>query len=208
MHHDLQHRSRLNIPGKNWNARLELPPAHPQRATSVKFCLLTARSKVLLLTDGWKTWPTWRVGPARRHRRVQRARRPTCLLRSSSSPPQQQPSSPTQHSPRRRSPHFLSAVAGLVGLNSPAGGGTTLVNLDGRPVAGRRALPHSASHYPRGQLWHLLCDGGANYRGRSNSRPRGRRIALLHSDGHYPRCLLYTSPSPRDGLLSRMPSSA
>ena len=28
--------------------------------------------------------------------------------------------------------------------------------------------------------------------------------ALLHSQG----CLLYTSPSPRDGLLSRMPSSA
>ena len=25
---------------------------------------------------------------------------------------------------------------------------------------------------------------------------------------HYHRCLLYTSPSPRDGLLSRMPSSA
>ena len=24
----------------------------------------------------------------------------------------------------------------------------------------------------------------------------------------YPDCLLYTSPSPRDGLLSRMPSSA
>ena len=27
-------------------------------------------------------------------------------------------------------------------------------------------------------------------------------------DGHYYSCLLYTSPSPRDGLLSRMPSSA
>ena len=26
--------------------------------------------------------------------------------------------------------------------------------------------------------------------------------------GHYRSCLLYTSPSPRDGLLSRMPSSA
>jgi hypothetical protein len=26
--------------------------------------------------------------------------------------------------------------------------------------------------------------------------------------GHYILCLLYTSPSPRDGLLSRMPSSA
>ena len=28
------------------------------------------------------------------------------------------------------------------------------------------------------------------------------------SAGHAPDCLLYTSPSPRDGLLSRMPSSA
>ena len=27
-------------------------------------------------------------------------------------------------------------------------------------------------------------------------------------DVHVVRCLLYTSPSPRDGLLSRMPSSA
>ena len=26
--------------------------------------------------------------------------------------------------------------------------------------------------------------------------------------GHFKNCLLYTSPSPRDGLLSRMPSSA
>ena len=26
--------------------------------------------------------------------------------------------------------------------------------------------------------------------------------------GHANNCLLYTSPSPRDGLLSRMPSSA
>ena len=26
--------------------------------------------------------------------------------------------------------------------------------------------------------------------------------------GQYSGCLLYTSPSPRDGLLSRMPSSA
>ena len=32
---------------------------------------------------------------------------------------------------------------------------------------------------------------------------------LLHLDfGTSRRCLLYTSPSPRDGLLSRMPSSA
>ena len=33
--------------------------------------------------------------------------------------------------------------------------------------------------------------------------PPGRLAALPHLS-----CLLYTSPSPRDGLLSRMPSSA
>ena len=31
---------------------------------------------------------------------------------------------------------------------------------------------------------------------------------LLHLDAAVEACLLYTSPSPRDGLLSRMPSSA
>ena len=36
-------------------------------------------------------------------------------------------------------------------------------------------------------------------------RPLTDRIA--ERDGSAP-CLLYTSPSPRDGLLSRMPSSA
>ena len=35
---------------------------------------------------------------------------------------------------------------------------------------------------------------------------RGGRATLRFSDGT--TCLLYTSPSPRDGLLSRMPSSA
>ena len=32
--------------------------------------------------------------------------------------------------------------------------------------------------------------------------------AFLEGANHYWLCLLYTSPSPRDGLLSRMPSSA
>src|SRR5664279_2423467 len=36
-----------------------------------------------------------------------------------------------------------------------------------------------------------------------------RNIHLVNVfDGHIEDCLLYTSPSPRDGLLSRMPSSA
>ena len=39
---------------------------------------------------------------------------------------------------------------------------------------------------------------------------RARREALLRllEKAHSAGCLLYTSPSPRDGLLSRMPSSA
>ena len=31
---------------------------------------------------------------------------------------------------------------------------------------------------------------------------------LNEGEKHFINCLLYTSPSPRDGLLSRMPSSA
>ena len=41
----------------------------------------------------------------------------------------------------------------------------------------------------------VICSGGIEYRVNSEL------IEVL-------RCLLYTSPSPRDGLLSRMPSSA
>ena len=33
-------------------------------------------------------------------------------------------------------------------------------------------------------------------------------VLTLKIDGVVETCLLYTSPSPRDGLLSRMPSSA
>ena len=33
-------------------------------------------------------------------------------------------------------------------------------------------------------------------------------VALAEGDASIRFCLLYTSPSPRDGLLSRMPSSA
>ena len=37
---------------------------------------------------------------------------------------------------------------------------------------------------------------------------RGMLKSIYRSSGKVPTCLLYTSPSPRDGLLSRMPSSA
>ena len=38
--------------------------------------------------------------------------------------------------------------------------------------------------------------------------PRETRNAAGTNNGSCKTCLLYTSPSPRDGLLSRMPSSA
>ena len=34
------------------------------------------------------------------------------------------------------------------------------------------------------------------------------RFSVVTNNKEYDACLLYTSPSPRDGLLSRMPSSA
>ena len=37
--------------------------------------------------------------------------------------------------------------------------------------------------------------------------PEGLEV-IRHDTAHIMACLLYTSPSPRDGLLSRMPSSA
>ena len=39
-------------------------------------------------------------------------------------------------------------------------------------------------------------------------RPVAERIITIAKRGLAKGCLLYTSPSPRDGLLSRMPSSA
>ena len=42
----------------------------------------------------------------------------------------------------------------------------------------------------------------------SSNAPETGGQMMTNVDGNYIFCLLYTSPSPRDGLLSRMPSSA
>ena len=46
--------------------------------------------------------------------------------------------------------------------------------------------------------------------GQSSSAVNGVSFHIKHGEtvGLVGDCLLYTSPSPRDGLLSRMPSSA
>src|SRR5680860_796168 len=50
----------------------------------------------------------------------------------------------------------------------------------------------------------------AGLQGAGKTTLAGKLAKWLAKDGHTPilvACLLYTSPSPRDGLLSRMPSS-
>ena len=46
--------------------------------------------------------------------------------------------------------------------------------------------------------------GGTGWVDSWDVQPNGNEIVVFENNG----CLLYTSPSPRDGLLSRMPSSA
>ena len=48
----------------------------------------------------------------------------------------------------------------------------------------------------------------ANGRSIDVQRRREEAAGLAEAIDLHVRCLLYTSPSPRDGLLSRMPSSA
>ena len=53
----------------------------------------------------------------------------------------------------------------------------------------------------------------AVYWGTGRRKTSVARVRLIPGNGQIkingrPGCLLYTSPSPRDGLLSRMPSSA
>ena len=69
-------------------------------------------------------------------------------------------------------------------------------------------------------LYGYLCDSMGKSPAPSEITPLELRtyVAALHDAGYAKssisrrlaslRCLLYTSPSPRDGLLSRMPSSA
>ena len=53
-------------------------------------------------------------------------------------------------------------------------------------------------------LWRFVRTGNAG----STQMKDELAAVMIQSEGDNWRCLLYTSPSPRDGLLSRMPSSA
>ena len=55
----------------------------------------------------------------------------------------------------------------------------------------------------------LALNAGSHiYKKKQETKMRMADAQYMHAEKMARGCLLYTSPSPRDGLLSRMPSSA
>ena len=76
------------------------------------------------------------------------------------------------------------------------------INMNVHVVVSAKSLP---TEWPASRLWDLLRSGVKTILtpvGAGSLMRYARNLAINKS------CLLYTSPSPRDGLLSRMPSSA
>ena len=69
-------------------------------------------------------------------------------------------------------------------------------------VARHPERPHFSDYIER------ISDGFDELHGDRHFSDDRAVIGGIGSIGEYKVCLLYTSPSPRDGLLSRMPSSA
>ena len=69
-------------------------------------------------------------------------------------------------------------------------------------------IEHARSMHPNTEVVSRLVSGEIHNTNYEEVCIRSRKLAsALEKDG-IKNCLLYTSPSPRDGLLSRMPSSA
>ena len=73
-------------------------------------------------------------------------------------------------------------------------------------VVFRNNAKFAAAVHPHGVLYNKDSEG-ANYNDGSKGADKADD-AVAPGGTHTYTCLLYTSPSPRDGLLSRMPSSA
>ena len=80
---------------------------------------------------------------------------------------------------------------------------------DAEAVA-KALLEHWLPYYPDPELLHT--DGGSHFDNeviKLLTKARGWKHTICTPYAKWAHgCLLYTSPSPRDGLLSRMPSSA
>ena len=62
--------------------------------------------------------------------------------------------------------------------------------------------------YEVGMYCRLSKDDGTDNESASIATQKSILTDYVKKQGWHIACLLYTSPSPRDGLLSRMPSSA
>ena len=76
----------------------------------------------------------------------------------------------------------------------------------GMPVGLVNVIP--ASRENTVQVGSAICDSDIVKKISFTGSTRVGKLLYEKSASNVKRCLLYTSPSPRDGLLSRMPSSA
>ena len=81
--------------------------------------------------------------------------------------------------------------------------------LAGVELLSARYIEHRfAPHVHDGYVIGMIMAGAQRYRYRGAEHLAGSGTLVLINPDELHTCLLYTSPSPRDGLLSRMPSSA
>ena len=79
----------------------------------------------------------------------------------------------------------------------------------GKPVIGTvvSIQDEEGNELPQGEIGEV-CARGGNFMTEYWNKPEATEEVFANGWYHTGDCLLYTSPSPRDGLLSRMPSSA
>ena len=130
-------------------------------------------------------------------------------------------------------PHFIVPIETQSGRNSPKPPPTTIYNVSEPPYQGQLPADREAYRRSSPDTAIVIDNGSASVRAgwqtdatprlqfpplmaRYTDRKLNRKLMFVGSEiyfdgtarGQAKSCLLYTSPSPRDGLLSRMPSSA
>ena len=95
-------------------------------------------------------------------------------------------------------------VAGLVKVDIPGIENLDVTQFVPGHMAYRKAMPRCL----REAGWAIESDEFTEIEDPDPENHQNRQRELINEIEEARNCLLYTSPSPRDGLLSRMPSSA
>ena len=208
-HNQLEHgRPRLNHPSRH----IEAPPAHSRhssisRSTSVHESHQSRRQIEAPLTPSRHT-------SVSRHSSIRESSR----SHASNQPHRSRHSNLNPHEPQRSHSRRSSRSHSVAQSDAPSrrcaagnqqGVGVqpqlpfyrgALANPDG--VGNQPYLPYRPAPHPQGQV------GNQPQPDRMERVSAWRGSVENRGTGSGESCLLYTSPSPRDGLLSRMPSSA